>query len=77
MFVSVYNSPMVRNGIYVTSDRVGNGVIVNTLSESAMRLSSLTSLEPVSIMDAKKKKVLVETFADSEGLRTRNITTYH
>jgi hypothetical protein len=77
LFLSVYNSPMVRNGIYVTSEQKGNGVIVNALSESAMRLSSLSSVEPVSTMDAKKKKVIVETFADAEGLRTRNITTYH
>jgi hypothetical protein len=77
VFLSVYNSPMVRNGIYVTSEQEGNGVIVNALSESAMRLSSLSSLEPVSTVDAKKKKVIVETFADAEGLRTRNITTYH
>jgi len=77
IFLSVYNSPMVRNGIYITTGTSGNGVIANTLTEADMRLSSLDSTTPVPTVDAKKKKVIVETFADSEGLRTRNITTYH
>ena len=79
LFLSVYNSPMVRNGISVMSGatRAANGVIVNTLSEASMRLRSLEDTAPVSTVDSKKARTIVETFVDSEGLRTKNITTYH
>jgi hypothetical protein len=79
VYLSVYDSPMVRSSIYITSNdtKTANGVIVNTLAEAAMRLSSLASTEAVSKVDSKKKKVIVETFADAEGVRTRNIVTYH
>jgi len=79
VYLSVYDSPMVRSSIYITSNdtKNANGVIVNTLTEATMRLPSLDSTEAVSKVDSKKKKVIVETFADAEGVRTRNIVTYH
>jgi hypothetical protein len=80
VFLSVYNSPMVRNGIYLETDSAkinSNGVIVNTLSKKDMTLASLSSLNAVSKTSSTKKTVTVETFADHDGVRSRNIVSYH
>jgi hypothetical protein len=78
IYLSTYNSPMVRNGIAIESGAMAgaNGVIVNALSESAMVLSSLASVEPVARQDSRKAVTKVETFVDHEGLRTRNVVMY-
>jgi hypothetical protein len=78
VFLSVFDSPMIRNGIYVesTATKGANGVIVNALSPTAMTLRSLASVEPVSTRDSLKATTKVETFVDHEGLRSRNIVTY-
>jgi len=77
--LSVYNSPMVRNGIYVESaaKKNDNGVIVNALSKKDMVLASLSSVEAVVTKDSTRRVVNVETFVDHDGLRTRNIISYH
>ena len=78
IYLSVYNSPMIRNGISIESRSLkeANGVIVNALSVGAMTLRSLSSTEPVATRDSLKKVSRVETFVDHEGLRSKNIVTY-
>jgi hypothetical protein len=78
IYLSVYNSPMIRNGISVESGTLkgANGVVVNALSASAMTLRSLASTEPVATRDSLKAITKVETFVDHEGVRSRNIVTY-
>jgi hypothetical protein len=78
VFLSTYNSPLIRNGIYIESaaTKGANGVVVNALSAGAMTLSSLASVEPVAAKDSLKATTKVETFVDHEGLRTRNVVTY-
>jgi hypothetical protein len=78
VYLSTYNSPMIRNGISVGSHTIkgSNGVIVNALSASAMTLSSLASVEPVATRDSLKAVTRVETFVDHDGLRTRNVVSY-
>ena len=78
VYLSVYDSPMIRNGISVESPSLkgANGVIVNALSAGAMTLRSLASMEPVSTRDSLKAVTKVETFVDHDGVRTRNIVTY-
>jgi len=78
VFLSTYNSPLIRNGIYIESaaTKGANGVIVNALSAGAMTLSSLASVEPVATKNSLKATTKVETFVDHEGLRTRNVVTY-
>lgn len=74
MYLSTYNSPMVRNGIFIESanSRSANGVIVNALSQKNMVLRSLDSVEPVATRDSLKAVTRVETFVDHDGLRTCN-----
>jgi hypothetical protein len=77
LFLSVYNSPMIRNGLSVaTCAKNCNGVIVNALKQSDMVLPSLDSVQPVAKKDSAKRHVHAETFVDHDGLRTRNIVTY-
>jgi hypothetical protein len=78
VFLSVFDSPMIRNGISIESAALkgANGVIVNALSAGAMTLRTLASVEPVSTRDSLKATTKVETFVDHEGLRSRNIVTY-
>jgi hypothetical protein len=78
VFLSTFNSPMVRNGISIETGSLkgANGVIVNALSEKAMVLSSLDSVEPVATRDSLKAVTKVETFIDHEGVRTRNVISY-
>jgi hypothetical protein len=77
LFLSVYNSPMIRNGLSVaTCAKNCNGVIVNALKQSDMVLPSLDSVIPVLNKDSAKRHVHAETFVDHDGLRTRNIVTY-
>jgi hypothetical protein len=78
VYLSTYNSPLVRNGLYIESSALkgANGVVVNALSADSMRLSSLSSVEPVATRDSLKAVKKVETFVDHEGLRTRNVMTY-
>jgi hypothetical protein len=78
VFLSTFNSPMVRNGISIETGSLkgANGVIVNALSEKAMVLSSLDSTEPVATRDSLKAVTKVETFIDHEGVRTRNVISY-
>jgi hypothetical protein len=78
IYLSTYNTPLVRNGIYVDSGAVkgANGVVVNALSASAMTLPSLASVEPVSTRDSLRAVTKVETFVDHEGVRSRNVVTY-
>ena len=78
VFLSTYDSPLIRNGIYVESAALkgANGVVVNALSLEAMKLSSLSCTEPVATKDSLKAVTKVETFVDHEGLRSRNIVTY-
>jgi len=78
IYLSVYNSPMIRNGISVETGSLkgANGVVVNALSAGAMTLRSLSSVEPVSTRDSLKAVTKVETFVDHDGLRSRNIVTY-
>jgi len=78
VYLSTFNSPMVRNGISIETGSLkgANGVIVNALSEKAMVLSSLDSTEPVATRDSLKAVSKVETFVDHEGVRTRNVISY-
>ena len=77
LFLSVYNSPMIRNGLSVeTCAKNCNGVIVNALKQADMVLPSLDSVIPVLNKDSAKRHVHAETFVDHDGLRTRNIVTY-
>jgi len=78
VYLSVYDSPMIRNGISIESAALkgANGVIVNALSASTMTLRSLSSVEPVSTRDSLRAVTKVETFVDHEGVRSRNIVTY-
>ena len=78
IYLSVFDSPMVRNGISIETGSIkgANGVIVNALSEKAMTLSSLASIEPVATRDSLRAVSQVETFIDHEGVRSRNIITY-
>jgi hypothetical protein len=78
VFLSVYDSPMIRNGITIESRSLkeANGVIVNALSPGAMTLRSLASVEPVSTCNSLKASSRVETFVDHDGVRSRNIVTY-
>jgi hypothetical protein len=75
VFVSVYESKMVRNGIFVEAPNMelGNGVVVNTLSRSDMTLSSLASKDPVPNRDSVVK-YHKETFIDARGMRVRTIS---
>jgi hypothetical protein len=77
VFLSVYNSPMIRNGLYVESPCTNaNGVIVNALKQSDMVLPSLSSVKPVPTVNSAKPVTIKETFVDHDGLRTRNVITY-
>ena len=77
LFLSVYDSPMIRNGLSVeTCAKNCNGVIVNALKQSDMVLPVLDSVIPVAKKDSAKRHVHSETFVDHDGLRTRNIVTY-
>jgi hypothetical protein len=78
VFLSVYDSPMIRNGISIESRSLknANGVVVNALSVGAMTLRSLASVEPVSTRDSLKAISQVETFVDHDGVRSKNIVTY-
>ena len=77
LFLSVYNSPMIRNGLSIeTCAKNCNGVIVNALKQADMVLPSLDSVMPVATKDSAKRHVHTETFVDHDGLRTRNIVTY-
>jgi hypothetical protein len=78
VFLSVYDSPMIRNGITIESRALkgANGVIVNALSPGAMTLRSLASVEPVSTRNSLKAVSRIETFVDHDGVRSRNIVTY-
>jgi hypothetical protein len=77
VLLSVYNSPMIRNGLFVESSaNKGNGVIVNALTKVDMVLPSLTSIKSVPTVDSAKAVTIKETFVDHDGVRTRNIITY-
>lgn len=78
VYLSVYDSPMIRNGISVESHTLkgANGVIVNALSPGAMTLRSLASVEPVSTRNSLKAVTKVETFVDHDGVRSKNIVSY-
>jgi hypothetical protein len=78
VFLSVYDSPMIRNGIAIESRTLkgANGVVVNALSPGAMTLRSLTSTEPVATRDSLRSVTKVETFVDHDGVRSKNIVTY-
>lgn len=78
VFLSVYDSPMIRNGIAIESRSLqeANGVVVNALSASSMTLRSLTSVEPVATRDSLRSVTKVETFVDHDGVRSKNIVTY-
>jgi hypothetical protein len=78
VLVSVYDAPMVRSGIFVEAPNMelGNGVIVNTLSPSAMTLSGVQEKRPVETNDSGIRKVTKEYFVDAAGYRTREIVSY-
>jgi hypothetical protein len=78
VYLSTYDSPLVRNGLYIESSALkgANGVVVNALSLEAMKLTSLSSVEPVTTKDSLKAVAKVETFVDHDGLRRRNVVTY-
>ena len=78
VYLSTYNSPLVRNGLYIESAALkgANGVVVNALSLEAMKLTSLSSTEPVATKDSLKAVTKVDTFVDHDGLRTRNVVIY-
>jgi len=78
VLLSLYSSPMIRNGISVEASpsKNANGVLVNALSERDMCLKSLESTDSVPQRNSLKKRVIKETFADHDGLRERNIVTY-
>jgi hypothetical protein len=78
VLLSVYDSPMIRNGISIESAALknANGVVVNALSAGAMTLRSLASVDPVSTRNSLKAVSRVETFVDHDGVRSRNIVTY-
>jgi uncharacterized repeat protein (TIGR02543 family) len=75
VFLSCYNSPLVRSGIYVDVPNMaeGNGASVNVLSAADMTLSSLDSVVAVPRRDAKALRVKREMFADHDGTRIRNV----
>jgi hypothetical protein len=78
VFISVYDAPMVRSGIFVEAPNMelGNGVLVNTLSPSGMKISSLSDLTPVETNDSGIRKVTKEYFVDADGYRVREIISY-
>lgn len=74
VFVSVYDSPMLRNGIFLEGINMtqGNGAIVNVLSSKDMTLVTLDSAVPVAKRDARMY-VKHEAFTDKDGYREKKI----
>jgi hypothetical protein len=76
--ISIYASPMIRNGICVNVPEMskGNGVVVNLLSKADMTLASLEDKSPVVTKDTARLRIAKESFIDHAGTRVRNIVTY-
>ena len=74
VLVSVYEAPMVRNGIFLEGINVaaGNGAMVNVLGSKDMTLATLNSSEPVVKRDAPLY-VKREAFIDKDGYREKKI----
>jgi hypothetical protein len=72
--VSIYESAIVRNGIFVEAPHMeaGNGVVVNTLSRADMTIASLLSDECVPNRNTAVNTHR-ETFVDAHGMRVRTI----
>ena len=74
--MAVYPTPMIRNGLCILGApqllENGNGVMINALSESDMRLSSLDSLAPVPKIERALKST-IETFVDHDGYRKARV----
>jgi hypothetical protein len=80
IYMSTYESPIVRSGIVVDAPHMaaGNGAIVNVLASKDLVLASLDeSKTDVAREDAKKTRVVKEIFSDHAGTRIRNIVTFH
>lgn len=75
--VSVYNSPMIRSGIFIEVPAMteGNGVLVNVLSKADMTLRALDDTAAVAKRDTKDVVMKRELFADHDGTRVRNVLT--
>ena len=79
VYLSIYNSPMVRNGLRIETRggrNASNGVIAHALTEKDMVLPSLDSIVAVPMRDATRSVVKQETFADKDGVRTRSIVSF-
>ena len=74
VLVSIYNAPIVRNGINVmtTTTKESNGVLVNVLSSKDMKLDSLYDTTAVPRRDSSLRTI-TETFVDADGFRSRKI----
>ena len=74
VLVSVYDAPIVRNGINVmaTLSKESNGVLVNVLSSKDMKLDSLETTTAVPQRDSPVRTI-TETFTDADGMRSRKI----
>lgn len=74
VLVSVYDAPMVRNGIFLEGIPLarGNGAMVNVLSSKDMTLGALDSATPVVKRDAPLY-VKREAFIDKDGYREKKI----
>ena len=74
VLVSVYNAPIVRNGINVmaTLTKESNGVLVNVLSSKDMKLDRLEDTAAVPQRDSPVCTI-TETFTDADGMRSRKI----
>lgn len=74
VYVSLYDDKVIRNGIFVDAPDMneGNGVVINTLSQKDMTLTSLKSLDPVPRYNSRLKKK-TESFLDSKGVHVKTI----
>ncbi len=78
--ISYYGTPLVRNGITVDAPNMakGNGAIVNALTADDMTIRALDDTTMVvPKRDAKYGRIVKEHIADHDGLRTRNVLTFH
>lgn len=74
LYLSVYPAKLLKSGIYIENVDMaaGNGVIVNTLSQTDMTLPSLTDLSAAPQRNTRPREK-EEWFLDKDGYRTKKI----
>jgi hypothetical protein len=75
VYLSLYDSPMVRNGIVVEATNMdgGNGCVVDISRLEDIQLGALDCQQPIRQRTARKKKLVREAFVDVDGYRIRYV----